>query len=251
MTIGKGMTGRTSLTPFRIAVSSLFTDRDIAIEFANELIELVKRAAGDPTSNTIEYWFNAASLDDEFAATRMKVVPCHSLLLDYRKGFDPLAPQEVERGVVKAYPLILLKKYTADFAPKIPALALNAVHTSDGMCLELQSCYGKAWIEEAAKILGGKLEFWEGPPEDRWGWYSDPPTLATSQKGCEPKTVSNKTSATSEPSKPHPKGESKQLPRGQNSASKSADKSPPKKSPTNPKKATGTAPKKSSRKKSQ
>ncbi len=88
--IGKGMTARTSLTPFRISVSCNFAIRNNAIEFGNLLIELVKRAAGDPTSGTIEYWFNAVSLDDEFAATRMKVVPCHSLLLDYRKGFDPL-----------------------------------------------------------------------------------------------------------------------------------------------------------------
>jgi hypothetical protein len=110
--------------------------------------------------------------EQSWACLDVPVLPSQEFLVDYRKGFDPLAKQEIGHGQIAAYPLLLLKiPTTVDTNSEVPALAINAVHTHEGKCLELQSVLGKEPIEHAAKILQGKPTYWTDDVASRWGWY--------------------------------------------------------------------------------
>jgi hypothetical protein len=131
-------------------------------------------SSGDVEPQSIHAGFNIfpSRFEQNWSCLDVPVLPSQEFLVDYRKGFDPLAKQEIGHGQIAAYPLLLLKiPTTVDTNSEVPALAINAVHTHEGMCLELQSVLGKEPIEHAAKILQGKPTYWTDDVASRWGWY--------------------------------------------------------------------------------
>ncbi len=133
-----------------------------------------------------------------------RVVPYQEFTSEYRGKFDPLQPQEVRPGEVRAYPLFLVVTDPKSFhVPLTPLLAVNAVHASDGSWIELQSTRGREWIGEAVKILGGKAEYYEGPdPAERWGWYTEPlAPLPFPEKGANDDSSKRKVTTSSDTAK--------------------------------------------------
>ena len=94
--------------------------------------------------------------------------------MKYRRKFDLFArPKEPFEGI-RAHSYAHAQRYGLTDFVEVPLLAINVVHTSADSWVELQSARGAAWIEEAATILQQPVEIWEGPQEERWGWYRTP-----------------------------------------------------------------------------
>lgn len=168
----KNILDSNSLQEFHFAISQKFKSRQQG--FADfEFAYLTALNAG-VEAQSIHAGFDIfpARFEQSWSCLDVPVLPSQEFLVDFRKGFDPLAKQEVGVGQVAAYPLLLLKiPTTVDTNSEVPALAVNAVHTHEGMCLELQSVLGSEPIEKAAQILKGKPVYWTEDLASRWGWY--------------------------------------------------------------------------------
>ena len=90
----------------------------------------------------------------------------------YRRRLDLLAKPKDLGSSIRVFPYACARRY--DPYPVVPLLAISIVHTPVDSWVELQSARGAAWIEEAATILQQPVEIWEGPQEERWGWYRTP-----------------------------------------------------------------------------
>ena len=161
---------------FQANISSTeFKSTREALALLEQATTSVAGAIGKPSDITIDFSCLTEELKSfsELLGQVGDAFPLFHFPLPYRKGFKPLALQELDAGEVRAYPLLILKRYKEDIAPVSPMLAVNAVHTDDGTWIELQSSQRPDLIEQAAKAFGGKAEFWQGVPESRWGWYAD------------------------------------------------------------------------------
>lgn len=176
---------------FYFSISRKFSKREQGFSDFESAYLIATSRGVEPQSIHAGFDIFPKRLEQSWSCLVVPVLPSQEFLVDYRKGFDPLAKQEI--GQVAAYPLLLLTIPTkVDTNSQVPALAVNAVHTHEGMCLELQSVLGREPIEQAAKILKGKPTYWTDDLASRWGWYSS----SSPRKESIPKTFE----ATAKPS---------------------------------------------------
>jgi hypothetical protein len=109
---------------------------------------------------------------EQFSKVRDVWTSCSYSTTKYRRKFDLFTRPKDSSNSVSVFPYACARRYM--FSPDVPLLAINIVHTPTDSWVEFQSARGAAWIEEAATILGQPVEIWEGPQEERWGWYRTP-----------------------------------------------------------------------------
>ena len=90
-----------------------------------------------------------------------------------KKGFDPLSTPK-DPSVVRVYPMILLKHshHPIRMHSEEYLCGLNCVHAHDKSYVEIQAC-DIEWFNLVADFFGSPIDVWEGPLEDRFGWYGD------------------------------------------------------------------------------
>jgi len=206
ITFSDALTKKQSLVPFDINAGAKVDSIDGSLESTDRFQRVTESVFGPPTTITMDFDYSLQELPRAWPAIRQvaRTYSYQSHSMDFVSRFEPLARQSLVRGQVRAYPLALLLRHDYGKAPMIPLLALNVVHAHDGSWFELQSCGGREWIEDAAKILGGKPEYWDGTePSTRWGWYTDRwngenadynPVATATQKTTEKKSANKATS---------------------------------------------------------
>ena len=89
------------------------------LELLNTVMTKVSQALGQPSDITIDFSVLTSELETyaEPLGRIGKIFPLSSVLMDYRRGFKPLAPQSLNGTEIRAYPLLILRRYAEGIAP--------------------------------------------------------------------------------------------------------------------------------------
>ncbi|MFO0088931.1 MAG: hypothetical protein ACK52L_23935 [Pirellula sp.] len=85
------------------------------------------------------------------------------------KGFDRFA-LPVDASEIRAYPMINVKSTHRLFGLDY---AINVVHVRGESFVEVQAYDAPELMQMTADVLGAPVDVWDGPLEDRFGWYGD------------------------------------------------------------------------------
>jgi hypothetical protein len=85
------------------------------------------------------------------------------------KGFDRFA-LPVDASEIRAYPIINVKSTHRLFGLDY---AINVVHVRGESFVEVQAYDAPELMQMTADVLGAPVDVWDGPLEDRFGWYGD------------------------------------------------------------------------------
>ena len=85
------------------------------------------------------------------------------------KGFDRFA-LPVDASEIRAYPIINIKSTHRLFGLDY---AINVVHVRGESFVEVQAYDAPELMQMTADVLGAPVDVWDGPLEDRFGWYGD------------------------------------------------------------------------------
>ena len=85
------------------------------------------------------------------------------------KGFDRFA-LPADASEIRAYPIINIKSTHRLFGLDY---AINVVHVRGESFVEVQAYDAPELMQMTADVLGAPVDVWDGPLEDRFGWYGD------------------------------------------------------------------------------